>query len=129
LKIRLTGILVASFAVLSFGPAAANAQAADTVGSQQKMVQPAVERGRAVTTLSPLRCEPNFWQISGNGVRIRETPGGTALGHANRGERVDIWGRSGVWVRVYFKNRPLYVHPRSGWVHQDYVQYVQPTCW
>jgi hypothetical protein len=119
-KTRRIGILVALFAILGFGSAAANAQVADRGPDQQKT---------AVTTINPLRCEPNYWQISGNGVRIRQAPSGAALGHANYGERVDIWGRSGVWVRVYLKNRPLYVHPRSGWVHQDYVEYRQPTCW
>jgi hypothetical protein len=129
LKTRLFGALFALTMTSGLGAASAHAQPATSVGGSQKVAQAAPVRAVTVSALSARRCDPNYWHISGNGVRIRQTPGGTAVGHANYGERVDIWARNGVWVRVYFKNRPLYVHPRSGWVHQDYVEYRQPTCW
>jgi|ERR1043165_5544962 hypothetical protein len=98
-------------AALSVGPSAAHAQVS-TVET------PAI----------PKACTSNFWYISGNRVNIRQQPGGKITGRANAWERVDVFWRNGSWVYVYFKNRPLSVHPRAGYVHQDYVEFHQPTC-
>lgn len=74
------------------------------------------------------RCSENFWYISGNGVRIRKSPGGTALGAANAWERVTPGSVSGSWTYVTFYNRPA-GSLRAGWVSSQYVDYYQPTCW
>jgi hypothetical protein len=84
---------------------------------------------KAPSTVKPMACSGNWWYIATSGVRIRTQPGGAIAGTASYGERVDIFWRSGAWVYVHFKNRPLYIHPRSGYVHQDSVQFRQSTCW
>jgi hypothetical protein len=83
---------------------------------------------RVPTTAATAKSCENFWYISGNGVRIRKSPGGTALGAANSWERVTPGSVSGSWTYVTFYNRAPGTL-RAGWVSSQFVSYYQPTCW
>ncbi|ALG06392.1 hypothetical protein AOZ06_05140 [Kibdelosporangium phytohabitans] len=71
-------------------------------------------------------CGENFHYIAGNGVRIRKTPGGVALGAAWYWERVNLGARNGSWQYVTFYQRTSGI--RAGWVAAQYVEFHQPTC-
>jgi hypothetical protein len=81
----------------------------------------------ALATPTAKRCGENFFYISGNGVRIRKSPGGTILGYANYWERVAPGHTSGSWTYVNFYNRSSGV--TQGWVSSQFVSFHQPTCW
>lgn len=85
-----------------------------------------VTEDRAPTTASA-QCGRNFWYISGDGVRIRKSPGGVALGAAHHGEEVSPGARKGAWRYVKFVHRPA-GKVRRGWVANRFVDLYQPTC-
>lgn len=73
------------------------------------------------------QCGRMFWYISGDGVRIRRSPGGVALGVAFLGEEVAPGARRGAWRFVRFVHRRA-GSLRSGWVADQFVDLYQPTC-
>ncbi|HHX32280.1 MAG TPA: SH3 domain-containing protein [Bacteroidales bacterium] len=55
---------------------------------------------------------------TGNGVRVRATPGGRILGSLNKGNTFEVDGsKSGQWVKIKVSGIGI------GWMHQDYVSY------
>jgi hypothetical protein len=114
MKAKLISAVVVGAACLAL-----TAGAAGTASAQ-------VTEARASTSAS-VECGRNFWYISGDGVRIRLSPGGVALGAAFKGEEVSRGAVNGMWRYVRFVHRPS-GSLRGGWVADKFVDLYQPTC-
>jgi hypothetical protein len=109
LKIRMAALFVTLAALLGLGATTANAQVQIASAPQATPAHQA----------AALACTGRWW-VTGDGVRIRKYAGSVILGYAWYGETVNLMGRYGNWVDVFFPNRPANM-VRRGWISNDYL--------
>jgi hypothetical protein len=122
-RMRVTGLLIGIAALLGLGIGTANAQVYYRPGG----TTPTAASSTAAKPAAKAQNCSNFDYISGNGVRIRRSPGGRILGYAWYWERVLRWNQVGSYVYVTFLDRNSGV--QAGWVASQFVSTYAPTCW